>query len=318
MNNQVSVVKADRNQLNKCLEKAINLVGGFRPKDHAKIVIKPNLCAPKSPDEGVTTDVRVVTAVVDYIKRENETSEISIVESNTEESPDTTFEKLGYAKLAEEYDNVCLCNLSKDSTVQVSFPQAKVLKSLSVPKTLLSMDNFISIAKMKRHNFERFSGVWKNQYGLISNRPLRIKLHPFVSEVVFFLNSMFYPDLSVIDGITALEGEGPVKGKPRGMNLIVCSNNPLSADIITAKIMGENPKKVPHIRYALTHGFKDAENLVLKKETDVISSNDRFEFIPETDYLRVQRSLFLKKFRLSWVPLANRIPLIAIKWIIER
>ena len=169
------------------------------------------------------------------------------------------------------------------------------------------MDYFISVAKMKRHNFERFSGAWKNQYGLIANRPLRIRLHPFVSEVLFDLNSMFYPDLSVIDGITALEGEGPIKGKPKRMNLIVCSNNPLSADIITAKIMGENPKRVPHIKYALTHGFRDAKNLFLMKETDIISGNNRFEFIKERDYLRVRRLLFLMKFRLSWLPLVNRI-----------
>ncbi len=307
MNNKVAVAKANKLKLNKCLEKTISLVGGFRPRDHAKIVIKPNLCAPRSPEDGVTTDVRVVAAVIDYIYRKKGNFEIYIVESNGLARPEITFKTLGYDELAEKYDNVHLCNLSKDSTVRVRVPQAKVLKSLRVPRILLSMDYFISVAKMKRHNFERFSGAWKNQYGLIANRPLRIRLHPFVSEVLFDLNSMFYPDLSVIDGITALEGEGPIKGKPKRMNLIVCSNNPLSADIITAKIMGENPKRVPHIKYALTHGFRDAKNLFLMKETDIISGNNRFEFIKERDYLRVRRLLFLMKFRLSWLPLVNRI-----------
>jgi uncharacterized protein (DUF362 family) len=305
--NKVAVVKADETKLNECLEKAIDLVGGFKPRDNAKIVIKPNLCAPKPPQDGVTTDVRVVAAIIDYIKRRNGNFEISIVESKTDVSPDTTFKKLGYDELTEKYDSVHLCNLSKDSTVQVHVPHAKVLKNIKVPRTLLSMDNFISVAKMKRHGFERFTGVWKNQYGLIPSRPLRIKLHPFLSEVSFDVNSMFHPDLSIIDGIMALEGQGPLTGKPKKMNLIVSSNNPLSADIITARIMGENPKKVPHIKYALTHGFKDAENLVLMKETGVTSGNDRFEFIKERDYSRVRRRLFLKKFRLTWLPFVNRI-----------
>ena len=307
MYNKVAVAKADKNKLSKCLEKTIALVGGFRPRDHAKIVIKPNLCAPRSPEDGVTTDVRVVAAIIDYIYRKKSSFEIYIVESKTEERPDITFKKLGYHELAEKYDNIHLCNLSEDSTVHVNFPYAKALKSLSVPRTLLYMDNFISVAKMKRHIFERFSGAWKNQYGLIPNRPLRIRLHPFISEVLFDLNTMFYPDLSVIDGITALEGSGPIKGKPKRMNVVVCSNNPLSADIITAKVMGENPRRVPHIKYALSHGFKDAENLFLMNERHVISWNDRFEFIKERDYLRWRRLLFLEKFRLSWVPLLNRI-----------
>lgn len=298
MYNKVAVIKADEDKLNECLEKGISLVGGFRRRDQAKIIIKPNLCAPRPPEDGVTTDVIIVRAVIEYLNKKNGNCEISIVESNTEESPDITFKQLGYYELAEKYDNVHLCNLSKDETVQVHAPQAKVLKNLKVPKTLLSMDDFISIAKMKRHIFERFSGAWKNQYGLIPNRPLRIKLHPFISEVLFDLNSMFYPDLSVIDGLTALEGKGPLVGKPKKMNLIICSKNPLSADIVTAKIMGENPKRVPHIKYALTHGFKDAENLSSIIEPDIIHGKNKFEFIKGKDYLRLRFLLFRKKFRL--------------------
>jgi len=300
LHNKVAVIKADEGKLNECLDKGISFVGGFRPRDQAKVIIKPNLCAPRPPENGITTDVRIVKAVIDYLNRKNGDCEISIVESKTEESPDITFEQLGYYELAEKYDNVQLCNLSKDETVQVNVPQAKVLKNLKVPKTLLSMDNFISIAKMKRHLFERFSGAWKNQYGLIPNRPLRIKLHPFISEVLFDLNSMFYPDLTIIDGLTALEGNGPITGKPKKMNLVICSKNPLSADIVTAKIMGENPKRVPHIKYALTHGFKDAENLSSTLEPDMIYGKNKFEFVNEKDYLRLRFLLFRKKFRLPY------------------
>jgi uncharacterized protein (DUF362 family) len=306
--NKVAVVRANKDKLAKCLEKTITMVGGFRPRDRAQIVIKPNLCAPKSPETGVTTDVRVVEALLDYINRKNGNFEISIVESNTDEKPDKTFRLLGYEELAEKYDNVHLCNLSKEPTVKVYVPQAKVLKWLKVPISLFSMDYFISVAKMKRHIFERYSGAWKNQYGLIPNRPLRIKLHPFISELLFDLNNIFYPDLSIIDGITGLEGRGPIKGKPKRMNLIVCSKNPLSADIITAKIMGENPRKIPHIKYALTHGFKNAENLILIDETDAFSANNKFEYINNRDYLRLRRNLFLKKFRLFWVPFIKRLP----------
>ena len=91
------------------------------------------------------------------------------------------------------------------------------------------------------------------------------------------------------------------------LSIIVCSNNPLSADIITAKIMGEPPKRVPHIKYALTHGFKYAENLMLIDEMDVLSENKKFKHLSEREYFRLRRNLFLKKFRLFWVPLIKRL-----------
>jgi uncharacterized protein (DUF362 family) len=132
---------------------------------------------------------------------------------------------------------------------------------------------------------------------LIPSRPLRIRLHPFVSEVLFDLNNLFYPDLSVIDGITALEGEGPIIGKPKRMNLIVCSRNPLSADIVTAKIMGEIPERIPHIKYALNHGFKDAKNIEIVGDKEVLSNKIRFKFRDETDYKNVRWFLYKQKWK---------------------
>jgi len=299
MYHKVSLTRVLENEIDTCVKKAIDLVGGFNPKENSRIVIKPNLCtARRRSVDGVTTDVRVVDAIIGYIKERTKNCELTIIESQGERgvSADTTFKFHGYNKLVEKY-GVHLCNLNDQPKVEMKVSyEAKRMKTIKFPKILLSMNHFISVAKMKRHVMERYSGVWKNQYGLITNRELREKLHPFLPEVLFHLNGVFRPDLSVVDGLTGLEGTGPIEGTPKRMDVIICSRNPLSADIVTAKIIGENARAIPHIKYAISHGFGDAKNVVLVGDPHIIGET-RFQFISRLQYMRQRFYLYRDRIR---------------------
>jgi uncharacterized protein (DUF362 family)/sugar phosphate isomerase/epimerase len=297
MENKVAIVKAGKEDISASVSKAIDLIGGFTPKPNSKIVIKPNLCsAKKLSQDGVTTDVKVTEAVIKYIQKKADNCKITIVESDGEsDSAEKAFEKNGYKNLIKEY-GVDLCNLSKEPHEEVLLTNAKWLKTLSVPKSLLSMDYLISIAKMKRHIWERFTGVWKNQYGLMTNPKMRQSLHPFLSEALYDLNTRFRPNLCLIDGLKCLEGPGPVAGKPKEMNIIAASYDPLAIDVVATKLIGENPRNVPHLKYALNHGFEDSENAVLVGETDAFSNCAKFDFIPDNVYRRWRFYLFRQKW----------------------
>ena len=63
-------------------------------------MIKPNLCAIKSPETGTTTDVRVIEAIVDCLKSTFGVDDISVIESDgTQVLADLAFRLLGYEKL---------------------------------------------------------------------------------------------------------------------------------------------------------------------------------------------------------------------------
>jgi len=51
--------------------------------------------------------------------------------------------------------------------------------------------------------------------------------------------------LVVIDGSTAMEGEGPGDGMLVPMNVIIAGTNPLATDIVAASVMGFEPYEVP-------------------------------------------------------------------------
>lgn len=96
--------------------------------------------------------------------------------------------------------------------------------------------------------------------------------------------------ISVIDGITSGEGEGPMGCEPKKCGTIICGFNPVITDIVAAKIMGFNYIKIPKIanalkinKYALTTVKpQDIKVIINNKNIDkfIESKEVYFKFIP--------------------------------------
>ena len=294
MTYKVAIVDAASDfEVHNAVNSAIDLVGGFSPKEKSKVVIKPNLCSGrKPPGSGATTRVTVVDALISYVNEQNSSCEILVVEGDSDRSADEAFRRLGYRELGKKYDNVHLVNLSKDKTVKIVLDKSKKLTAIEVPESLLFADYFVSVANLKRQVNERMTGVWKNQWGCLPHKAIRMRLHPFLSEALFDVNSVFWPDLCIIDGVVGLEGAGPIEGTPKQVGKILCSKDPLAIDVVAAKIIGEAPKSIPHLNYALKQ--------LHRRPNDITIIGDRiesmnFKFITKRQYLLYRSSLRLRK-----------------------
>jgi len=291
----VAIEKADYNTTEKAVNKSIDLIDGLSDLPGKKVVcIKPNLCGLKSSSSGQTTDPRIVEAI---IKRVNVVSncKINIVETNNSQaSADTTFEKLGYMDLTDKYPNVRCVNLSKDTKLRVSL-NGEIFRTLSVPETMLFSDYFINVAKLKTHVDYYYTGVLKNAYGLLVDRHLRMQCHGFMDKILADLNTIFKPELSVIDAVVGMEGFGPTDGKPKYVGAIIASKDPVAADAVAAQIAGIKPTKVGYLKHAAKKNigeFKDIEVL----GCDINHVKTKFEFIPRKWYYLGRASLRLQKF----------------------
>ena len=49
---------------------------------------------------------------------------------------------------------------------------------------------------------------------------------------------IIYPDFSIIDAAPAMEGHGPLRGSPRDLNLLLCSNDPIAIDSLSCNLVG--------------------------------------------------------------------------------
>jgi len=101
---------------------------------------------------------------------------------------------------------------------------------------------------MKTHEFAGYSGATKNLFGCVPSNK-RIYLHPYLSEVFYHLYTVLKPTLTIMDARVAVEGNGPTKGKPVKMDLVLTSNDALATDLTALKIMGLNLKEANHLSY---------------------------------------------------------------------
>jgi len=204
-----------------------------------KIFIKPNLSHPEYLP-GVVTSPKLMQQLVGLLRDVN--SEVIVGESNGFNYPCwTAFDKTG-VQAAVKAAGGSVINLSEDKVVEVKFPGNTPLKRLFLPKTVLEVDAVVDLPLMKTHEFMAYSGAIKNLFGCVPSNK-RIYLHPYLPEVLYRLYTLFKPQLTIMDARIGIEGNGPTKGKPVKMGLMLTGNDALAMDIIAAKIMVWTGKK---------------------------------------------------------------------------
>ena len=211
-----------------------------------KIYVKPNMSHPEYLP-GVVTCPELLSELVGLLRDDNE--EVIVGESNGFNYPCRgAFEKTGIEAAVKKAGGTVI-NLSEDKVVKVKFPSGySAVKELFLPKTVLDADATVDMALMKTHEFAMYSGAIKNLFGCVpSNR--RIYLHPYLSEVFYRLYTVIKPQLTIMDARVAIEGNGPTKGNPVKMGLMLTSNCTLATDVIASKIMGLKMAEISYLDY---------------------------------------------------------------------
>jgi uncharacterized protein (DUF362 family) len=205
---------------------------GLRGKQ--KIFVKPNMSHPEYVP-GVVTCPELLSELVGLLRDGN--SEVIVGESNGFNYPcNSAFEKTGIETAVKQAGGSVI-NLSEDKVVKVKFADGNTpLKELLLPKTVLDANAVVDLPLMKTHEFAAYSGAIKNLFGCVpSDR--RIYLHPYLPEVFYRLYAILKPQLTVMDARIGIEGNGPTKGNPVKMDLMLTSNDALAIDITAAKVM---------------------------------------------------------------------------------
>ena len=210
---------------------------GLRGK--RRIFIKPNLSHPEYLP-GVVTCPELMHQLVGLLRDGN--SEVIVGESDGFNYPCwSALEKTGVEAAVKKAGGTVI-NLSEDKVVEVKFQGSTPLKRLFLPKTILDADAVVDLPLMKTHEFMAYSGAIKNLFGCVPSNK-RIYLHPYLPEVMYRLYTLFKPQLTIMDARTGIEGNGPTKGKPVKMGLMLTGNDALAVDITAAKVMMLNWKE---------------------------------------------------------------------------
>jgi uncharacterized protein (DUF362 family) len=286
----VKIFRAE-DDISAIIEKAV-ADSGLRGK--SKIFIKPNLSHPEYLP-GVVTSPELIKQIVGLLRDGN--NEVVVGESNGFNYPCwTAFDKTGVESAVKAAGGTVI-NLSEDKVVEVKFPDGCPLKRLFLPKIVLDADAIVDLPLMKTHEFMVYSGAIKNLFGCVPSNK-RIYLHPYLPEVFYRLYSLFKPQLTIMDARIGIEGNGPTKGKPVKMGLILTSNDALAVDIVAAKVMMIDWKDTYLSYVAKKTGFNSEEiNVEGLQVTEVAQ---RFELpqidLPVKAQIMIYQHEYLTKF----------------------
>ena len=236
-------------QLRQAIPDALDLIHYQLPKHIQNIVIKPNMCYYWDYSTGQTTDPKFVAALIDVIRDKiSPDVNISIVESDASAMKcKHAFKILGYEKMARNH-NVRLVNLSEDKSERVEVSAGGQSFRFIVPQTIQNADLRINVPKIKYLAQTKISCALKNVFGC-NPYPNKFKYHHKLDEAIVALNKAMKFDLCILDGII-------VSGsRPRKLNLVMASRDPVALDAAAAKIAGVNPKSVRHIKLANKEGI---------------------------------------------------------------
>lgn len=166
-------------------------------------------------------------------------SEIKVVEGDLKFQPALrTIKVTGINKVLERYKVpfVALEGLPRDEDLPI----------------ILKNSQLISTPVLHTHTFAVISVATKNLYGLL---PIyREKYHNILSQKLLELCKNIKV-FSIVDGTVGLQGGSMRMGDPIKTDLILAGWDPISLDVVSAKIMGFNLEQVPHLKLASDQGL---------------------------------------------------------------
>ena len=238
----------DEEQIYQLMKSGLEELGGIGSliNNDEKILLKPNLLKKAEVEKAVITHPVVVGAFA-RILREEGYGNIVLADSCGHGTTKQVIQGTGMDTYLEKYQ---IPAIDYTKGVRVENPQGIQAKEFILPKELLEADCVISLSKMKTHALERITGAVKNSYGFIygKNKAIGHTKYPSAdsfARMLIDLNQYVKPRLYIMDGITAMEGNGPGAGDPVAMNVILMSTDPVALDSVFARLVYLKPEMVP-------------------------------------------------------------------------
>jgi len=257
-------------QIKEKIAETIDLaVGGIDNviKEGETVLIKPNLAFQAPPESYSVVDPRMIEALVSYLKENSKAKEIWVGDNPSlgrhvgRARP--AFEASGMREAAEKGGADRVSFFDEEELVDVEIKGAKLFKKAQIFKPVLDADRVINLPKMKTHLAGTVTLGIKNWQGIIPNGhpdTQQQDVHRLdLGQKCADLLRVREADLTIVDGIIAMEGQGPHAGTPLEMNLLIAGRQTVATDAVTSYVMGFETVEIPAVRIAASEGMGERE-----------------------------------------------------------
>jgi uncharacterized protein (DUF362 family) len=251
---EIHKYKADR------IRASVNQAIGKLPVDFKgkrSAFIKVNIVRPAGPESCIVTHPAVVEGLIQSL-REHGVGDITIAEGSAAGvDTECAFRKSGYQALADRM-RVRLLDLNSESTKRCARPWD--YGTLDLPVAAVQSDLYINVPKMKTHFHTGVTLSIKNQQGLLTPAAKKATHREYdLDPGLVSIAKTIRPHLVVVDGIDAMEGEGPTKGVKKHTGVLVYGDDMLETDIACCAFMGLSGLTIRHLKCAAEQGLGRVE-----------------------------------------------------------
>lgn len=264
---KVVVYDTDYSQVERTVE-AIFQKFPFSLQDKL-IFVKPNILGSYKVERGVTTHPNVVSAVVKYLKSKGARV---VVGDNSGLLNLGEIEKAAKITGILEASMGCYRNIGMEtSKIFLDFLPGE---SLTISKIIQECDLLVSLPRLKTHLVTIITGGIKNSFGFLcgAEKPKmhrRFQAFRDFSRAVTEIFAIRKPDITIMDAVTAMEGDGPNSPHLRKLDKLIASDDAVALDRVAAHMMGAQPDKVFILKYAKEKNLGETELNRIQIEGDV-------------------------------------------------
>ncbi len=225
------------------------------------VLLKPNMLSRSAPDKAVTTHPALVEVVIELLKEMGAAAEnITVADSSGgPQNPAvlaSNYKACGYTDVAERqgvniYTKLESRNVKTDGVI---------VKEFEIMAPVADSDIVINLPKFKTHVMTGMSGAVKNLFGTVPGLKkaefhMRFPDKERFADMIVDLCETVKADFTIVDGIVAMEGDGPGSGTPRRLNLLLAGENPYYIDGVICTMMGFDLHKPPIMNAAINRGL---------------------------------------------------------------
>jgi uncharacterized protein (DUF362 family) len=274
-----------------------------------RILIKPNLIVPYGPHIPAQTHPEVIYATARLVK---EAGAVPIVgDSPAWSNTQGCLKALGIDERLKDLGA---------EIVQLNQPVPVLIDSVTVriSRRALEADAIINLPKFKAHQQLGATFAIKNIYGCVAGLGGKEKAYWHFARggdceafcrLIIGVYRRLNPVLTLIDGIVAMEGQGPINGTGRHLGYLIGGQDPVACERVCCDLVGFNPKDLPLVQTAHKMNFGSGSETPIGIIGDVFSEPVCSDFKPATQtplrftFLRICKSMT----RQGWMLLKNKL-----------
>jgi len=245
-----------RSKIAEAIQRQFELLGGLdkfvKPGD--SVLLKPNFIAPRSHRHATQTHPAIIIEIAKLLKDFGAKPFVA-------DSPawanvfacvkalrlDEPLKRLGIP--VKQLDKLKWCRIGRRDI------------KVGISSIALDADVIINLPKFKSHQQLVATFAVKNMFGCVAGK--RKALWHFSKggnaddfcELLIDIFKFLKPALTIIDGVVAMDGPGPIRGRTRDLGWLIGGNDPIACETICAKLVNIEPKDLPIVQTAGKRGF---------------------------------------------------------------